>query len=150
MLYVWLTDDWRTLYMDLNMKPCYESPIHHVHQCIKHCVRVCYRRLNVSTKEVVFNFYCVVWCLRNHVWILSWCRHQKYFPRYWPLLGGFPDKGQWGRALMFSLMCAWINGWTNSGVIETPSCSLWRHYNVHWELDCTYTYYSNHAWRTRK
>ena len=24
-------------------------------------------------------------------------------------------KGQWHRALMFSLICAWINGWINSG-----------------------------------
>ena len=26
----------------------------------------------------------------------------------------FPHKGQWRRALMFSLICAWINGWVNN------------------------------------
>ena len=26
----------------------------------------------------------------------------------------FPHKGQWRRALMFSLICAWINGWINN------------------------------------
>ena len=25
-----------------------------------------------------------------------------------------PHKGQWHRALMFSLICAWINGWVNN------------------------------------
>ena len=27
----------------------------------------------------------------------------------------FPHKGQWRGALMFSLICAWINGWVNNG-----------------------------------
>ena len=26
-----------------------------------------------------------------------------------------PRKGQWRGALMFSLMCVWMNGWVNSG-----------------------------------
>ena len=34
-----------------------------------------------------------------------------------PLCGEFTGhKGQWRRALMFSLVCAWINGWVNSRV----------------------------------
>ena len=43
-----------------------------------------------------------------------------------------PHKDQWRRALMFSLMCAWINGWVNNRDwwFETTSCSLWCHYNV--------------------
>ena len=31
-----------------------------------------------------------------------------------PVNGGFPHKGQWRRALMFSLSCAPINGWGNN------------------------------------
>ena len=27
----------------------------------------------------------------------------------------YPHKGQWRGALMFSLICAWINGWVNNG-----------------------------------
>ena len=27
--------------------------------------------------------------------------------------GGFPHKGRWRGALMFSLICAWTNGWAN-------------------------------------
>ena len=30
------------------------------------------------------------------------------------LCGEFPHKGQWRRALIFSLICAWINGWINN------------------------------------
>ena len=43
------------------------------------------------------------------------------FPRYWPFVLGIhqspvnsPNKGQWHGALMFSLICAWINGWINN------------------------------------
>ena len=45
----------------------------------------------------------------------------KHFPRYWPFVRGIhrspansPHKGQWRGALMFSLICAWINGWVNN------------------------------------
>ena len=31
-----------------------------------------------------------------------------------PVTGEFPHKGQWCRALMFSLICAWIRGWVNN------------------------------------
>ena len=47
------------------------------------------------------------------IWIL--------FPRYWPFVRGIhlspvnsPHKGQWRGALMFSLICAWINAWVNN------------------------------------
>ena len=42
------------------------------------------------------------------------------FPRYWSFVRGihrsplnFTHRGQWRGALMFSLICAWINGWAN-------------------------------------
>ena len=48
--------------------------------------------------------------------------NEKHFPRYWPFVRGIhrspvnsPHKGQWRRALTFSLICAWINGWINNG-----------------------------------
>ena len=50
--------------------------------------------------------------------VIEW----KHFPRYWPFVRGIhrwpvnsPHKGQWRGALMFSLICAWINGWVNNG-----------------------------------
>ena len=45
----------------------------------------------------------------------------KHFSRDWPFVRGIhrspvnsPHKGQWCGALMFSLICAWINGWVNN------------------------------------
>ena len=31
-----------------------------------------------------------------------------------PVIGEFPAQSQWHRALMFSFICAWINGWVNN------------------------------------
>ena len=48
--------------------------------------------------------------------VIKW----KHFPRYWPFVRGIhrspvnsPHKGQWHGALMFSLICVWINDWEN-------------------------------------
>ena len=45
----------------------------------------------------------------------------KQFPRYWPFVRGIhrspvnsPHKGQWRGALIFTLICARINGWVNN------------------------------------
>ena len=62
-----------------------------------------------------FAFCLVFWsCLPTHDDVFKW----KHFPRYWPFVWGIhrspvnsPHKGRWRRALMFSLICAWINGW---------------------------------------
>ena len=71
----------------------------------------------------------------NHDDVIKW----KHFPRYWPFVWGFrrspvnsPHKGQWRGALMFSLICVWINGLSKQSWgwwFETPSGSLWRHSN---------------------
>ena len=52
----------------------------------------------------------------GHDDVIKW----KHFPRYWPFVRGIhrspvnsPHKGQWRGALIFSLICAWINGWIN-------------------------------------
>ena len=59
-----------------------------------------------------------IYILKSHDDVIKW----KYFPRYWPLVQGInrspvnsPHKGQWRGALMFSLICAWLNGWVNNG-----------------------------------
>ena len=64
--------------------------------------------------------------------VIKW----KHFPRYWPFVLGFhlspinsPQKGQWRRALIFSLICAWINGWVNNR--EAGDLGRYRaHYDV--------------------
>ena len=64
----------------------------------------------------------------SHDDVIKW----KHFPRYWPFVRGIHQspvnsthKGWWRGTLMFSLICAWINGWVNNRE-ET---------NIH-ELEC--------------
>ena len=63
--------------------------------------------------------------LMNYNWHLCACNDDvikwKQFPRYWPFVRGInrspvncPHKGQWRGALVFSLICAWINGSVNN------------------------------------
>ena len=74
-------------------------------------------------------------CCQVSIWhddLIKW----KHFPRYWPFVrqsspvtGEFPTKGQWRGALMFSLICVWINGWLNNG--EAGDLRRYRaHYDV--------------------
>ena len=53
----------------------------------------------------------------DHDDVIKW----KHFPRYWPFVRGIhrspvnsPHKGQWRLALMFSMICGWINDWVNN------------------------------------
>ena len=61
----------------------------------------------------------------------SWWRHQmETLPRYWPFVRGIhpvnsPHKGQWRGALMFSLICAWINN-REAGDL--------RHHRAHYDV----------------
>ena len=56
-----------------------------------------------------------VWVNRDDV--IKW----KHFPPHWPFVRGIhrspvnsPHKGQWRGVLMFTLICARINGWVNN------------------------------------
>ena len=53
----------------------------------------------------------------SHDDVIEW----KHYPRYWPSVRGIHrspvnslHRGQWGGALVFSLICVWINGWVNN------------------------------------
>ena len=64
--------------------------------------------------------------------VIKW----KHFPRYRPFVRGIhrspvnsPHKDQWHGALMFSLICAWTNGWVNNR--DTGDLTRHRaHYDV--------------------
>ena len=56
-------------------------------------------------------------CHLTHDDVIKW----RHFPHYWPFVRGIHrspvnslHKGQWCGALMFSLICVWINGWVNN------------------------------------
>ena len=64
--------------------------------------------------------------------VIKW----KHFPRYWPFVRGIhrspvnsPHKGQWRGALMFTLICARINGW----VYNREAGDL-RRYRPHYDV----------------
>ena len=69
---------------------------------------------------------------------------RKHFPRYWSYVRGIHlsavdsnHKGQWRGDLMFSLICAWANGWVNNrnempviwDAIVLIMTSIWRHFS---------------------
>ena len=68
----------------------------------------------------------------RHDDVIKW----KHFPRHWPFVRGIhrspvnsPHKGQWRGALMFSLICLWINGWVNN-----REAGDLRHHRVHYDV----------------
>ena len=52
---------------------------------------------------------------RNNLNYVTWWRHQmETFAALLAICAGNSHKGQWRRALTFSLICVWINAWVNS------------------------------------
>ena len=73
--------------------------------------------------------------------VIKW----KLFPRYWPFVRGIhrspvnsPHKGQWRGALMFTLICVWINGWVNN-----HEAGDLRRYRVHYGVIVMVTHRSH-------
>ena len=69
----------------------------------------------------------------HYVW---WRLQMETFPRYWPFVQGIhrspvnsPHKGRWRGAFMFSLICAYINGWVNNG-----EAGDLRHHRAHYDV----------------
>ena len=68
----------------------------------------------------------------GHDDVIKW----KHFPRYWPFVRVIhrspvksPQKGQWRGALMFSLICVWINSWVNNREVDDL-----RRYRAHYDV----------------
>ena len=68
----------------------------------------------------------------THDDVIKW----KHFPRNWPFVRGIhrspvnsPHKGQWRRALMFSLICVWVKGWINN-----QEAGDLRRYRTHYDV----------------
>ena len=73
-----------------------------------------------------------VYTTELHDDVIKW----KQFPRYWPFVPGIhrspvnsPHKGRWRGALMFSLICVWINGWVNN-----REAGDLRRYRAHYDV----------------
>ena len=95
-----------------------------------------------------------VWTILNScpvmIGLFSWWRRQmETFPCYWPFVLRIhqsrvksPHKGQWWGALMFSLICVWINGWENN-----REAGDLKHYRAHYDVTVMLLKQSHHhAW----
>ena len=72
--------------------------------------------------------------------VIKW----KHFPRNWPFVRGIhrspvnsPHKGQWRGALMFSLICVWINDWVNN-----RAAGDLRRYRARYDVSVMYWWWS--------
>ena len=87
------------------------------------------------------NFF---WHSFFHDDVIKW----KHFPCYWTYVREIhrstvnsPHKGQWRGALMFSLFCAWLNGWVN-----TREAGDLRRHRAHY--DVTAMFWRNFSYPT--
>ena len=97
----------------------------------------CYKPHSSATNSFFSRFCLKTLFYHIHDDIIKW----KHFPHYWPFVQGIyrspvnsPLKGQWRKALMFSLICAWLNGWINNG----EAGDLRRH-RVHYDVTVMWT-----------
>ena len=94
------------------------TPTGNIFWCIVYVVR----KIRISDREAMDK--------HGHDDVSKW----KHFPRYWPFVRGIhqwpvnsPHKGQWRGALMFSLICAWLNGWVNNREAVDLRCHRAHH-----------------------
>ena len=80
----------------------------------------------------IFKWVAVIKNVVEHDDVIKW----KHFPRNWPFVRAIHrspvnsrHKGQWRGALMFSLICVWINAWVNN-----PEAGDLRRYRAHYDV----------------
>ena len=87
--------------------------------------------MNIENEPIIYVDLC------SAMLSLTWWRHpMETFSALLAICAGnssvageFPHKAQWRGALMFSLICVWINGWVNN----SEACDL-RHYRAHYDV----------------
>ena len=93
-----------------------------------------FNMINRVQNMAVFAEQCSFWIMLHffHDDVIKW----KHFPCNWPFVRGidlFPvnstHKGQWRRALMFSLIYVWINDWVNN-----REAGDLRRYRAHYDV----------------
>ena len=105
----------------------YCLPIH-----CSHCDNNCYALGYTQTLDEIHDDVIKWHIFHVHDDVIKW----KYFPRNWPFVPGIhrspansPHKGQWRGALMFSLICVWINGW-----VSNREAGDLRRYRTHYDV----------------
>ena len=103
-------------------------------------------------------FPCLLWAAHKVTHQARWRTYHddvikwKHFPRYWSFVRGIhrspvnsPHKGQWRGALMFSLICVWINGWVNN-----REAGDLRRYLAHYDVIVMCVSKLGHHWFRKK
>ena len=79
---------------------------------------------------------CQLFCWSLDILASRWRHQMETFPRNWPFVRGIhrspvnsPHKGQWRGALMFSLICVWINDW-----VDNREAGDLRRYCAHYDV----------------
>ena len=83
-----------------------------------------YHAIRVTISSIVSQQILLMWMFSIFLLLLhDDVIKRRHFPRYWPFVRGIhrppvnsQHKGQLRGALMFSLICVWINGWVNNRV----------------------------------
>ena len=106
------------------------------HQCLdietETCSLFCRWHFQINSFLWKFTFFYSNFAEVCHDDVIKW----KHFPRNWPFVRGVhrspvnsPHKGQWRGALMFSLICVWINDWVNN-----REAGDLRRYRAHYDV----------------
>ena len=144
-VYILLFQSVQRSYVFISNMPCIIASLYH-----KKTTHVKYTVLSHEHIRMAVSVWCLFDLLYHMIYLsicfqvvwLSQCQwhddviKRTHFPRHRPFVRGnprypvdFPHKGEWRGALMFSVICAWTNGWAdnrNPGDL-TRLCS---HYNV--------------------
>ena len=114
---------------------------------ISPCILIVGWSVLMSIWRLRFVFISTQWLIRISLWFNDDVIEWKHFPRGWPFVRGIhrspvnsPHKGMWRRALMFTLICARINGWVN-----TREAGDLRRYCPHYDV---IVMSQSHAWST--
>ena len=80
------------------------------------------------------NVWRELWMYKCTGAFLWWCHQMETFSALLAICAGnspvnSPPKGQWCGALMFSLICIWINSWVNNREVSDSRCHC-AHYDV--------------------
>ena len=105
---------------------------------LAHEGEVCFFNEFKVSSVFYFSYCCTLWNIHDDV--IKW----KLFPRYWPFVWithrstvNSPHKGQWRGSLMFTLICARINGWVNNREAGDLRC-----HHAHYDVIVTLIYWT--------
>ena len=125
---IWHHRSWSTLVQVIAC--CLMAPSHYLNQCGLIISEVSWHSHFAVNPQDMCPWYDLIKVFHDDV--IKW----KHFPRCWPFVLGIhrspvnsPHKGQWRGALMFSLICAWINRWVNN-----REAGDLRRYRAHYDV----------------